>query len=259
MRARKSQEPHCLQRSGFALQVELDPSALFAIARHATEYPRAGQLTHATRRLEIAARQLAVVHAPATASATLPDRAPAMSRRRPTSRDRTATAVSISLVVVVRPSPNRRLLSLKRSLRPSARSTYEGSASAELQAEPVDTASCGRIAARRLSPSTPSNDTLSRCGTECETLPLRSTPPIAANPCQSRRCSCAMRTVSVDDMDEASSNARPIPATWWVANVPARKPRSWPPPYCRGVSCKRALRSPSLRCATSKAPTPFGP
>src|SRR5579859_403313 len=266
VRAGKGQESHRPQPSRFGQQVELHPGALVAAARRAPEYPGARQLPHASRRLEITARQFVVaaprfvaVHPGVPRLGTFSGRVPAISRRRLTAWDRTAMAVSMSRSVVVRPSPNRRLLSLRRSLRPRARSTYEGSPSEELHADPVDTARCGRTAASRLSPSTPSNDTLSRCGTECVALPLRSTPPMAARPCHRRRCKHAIRAVSTDDVDAARSKARPIPTTWCVARVPALKARSCPPPYSRGASCTCAPRGPSLRSDTSRAPTPFGP
>src|ERR1700758_4831398 len=81
------------------------------------------------------------------------------SERSRVSASRTAaTAKSTSPWVVGLPRLKRSELCANWLLRPRARSTYEGSACSELQADPVETASASS-APMRLSPCTPSKET----------------------------------------------------------------------------------------------------
>ncbi len=114
------------------------------------------------------------------------------ARRRNTSRLTAAIAVSTSSSELKRPRLNRSELCASWVSRPNARSTYEGSADAELHAEPVDMASSASPTTR-LSPSTPSKETLRMPGKRVAPSPLRWTPPKPAMPAQRRSRSAAKR------------------------------------------------------------------
>ena len=81
------------------------------------------------------------------------------------------TAKSISSTVVKRPTVKRIELCASSSLRPRARSTYEGSRLAEVQADPEETA-MSLMAMMSDSPSTKLKLTLRLCGTRCSMSPL---------------------------------------------------------------------------------------
>ena len=81
------------------------------------------------------------------------------------------TAKSMSASVVKRPRVKRIELCASSSLRPRARSTYEGSRLAEVHAEPDDTAS-SLMPMISDSPSTKLKLTLRLCGTRCSRSPF---------------------------------------------------------------------------------------
>ena len=106
-KARSLDDPRLARR----LHVELHPGALRAAARGAPERAGSAQSTARSRLLEVAARELVVLHAPP------------ILRSRLTARVTAAPAASTSASFVKRPKLKRRLLSASRSSRPSARST----------------------------------------------------------------------------------------------------------------------------------------
>jgi len=113
MRTGKCQIPRRRDRARIDLQIKLHPSALGAASRRTAKDTATLELARTRRGLEILVRQFVVIQLGR----------PAILRSRLTSRAKTATAASTSASVVARPNPNRRLLSLKRSLRPKARNT----------------------------------------------------------------------------------------------------------------------------------------
>ncbi len=113
--AAKRQKLRRRDRTRFDLQIKLHPGALVVVPRRATKYTRARKLADIRGGLEVVARQFVVVHETGVVPATF--------RSRLTARATVATAMSMSSSVVVLPKPKRRLLSLRRSLRPKARNT----------------------------------------------------------------------------------------------------------------------------------------
>src|ERR1700722_10441369 len=111
MRATEGQEPGRLDDSRPGAHIELHPGAVVAAAGGTSESSGTDEYAREGSGLEVVQGQFAVPHAPL------------IRRRRDTAWATTATAASISCSLVKRPKPNRKLLSLNASLRPSARST----------------------------------------------------------------------------------------------------------------------------------------
>ena len=102
--------------------------------------------------------------------------------------------VDIGIRVVKRPRLKRSELCANCVSRPRARSTYEGSPAPSCRPSPwKPPAPSGAVT--RLSPSTPSNETLRIPGTRGAPAPLRWTPPRRHKPAQSRSRSAAKRAV----------------------------------------------------------------
>lgn len=145
-------------------------------------------------------------------------------------------ALSISSSVVKRPKLNRIEASLWSAVRPSARSTWDGSGIPEEQAAPVEAASFGCKEAMMSRASNPSNRMFAFPGCRRSLVgPLM----IMGNPV-SRKCVInisrwrAIRFRSSHPSLTMISDAAAIPTQRGNGTVPERRPSCWPPPYNRG-------------------------
>src|SRR5579872_6842444 len=102
-------------------------------------------------------------------------RAGECSRRRRTVWTIRPAAKSSSSSVLNRPKPNRTVPRAASGLNPRARSTWLGSGVAELQADPVDSATSGRLISSAAA-STDSNVTFRLPASRCSSEPFTRTP-----------------------------------------------------------------------------------
>src|SRR5262249_42246752 len=191
------------------------------------------------------------------------------SGSRSTVRIAVSAAKSTSSSVVERPRPYRMAACARAEGTPIAVHTWEGSREAEVQAEPVETAT-SFMPTRSASPSTPENETLRLPGSRVSVAPGRSFPsesiggsdgPFSPTP-GSRAVSASWRRprrrrsrrLSSGNVSTESSAARARPTIPGTFSVPEPMPRSWPPPGSIGSS-----RTRGCRARTKSAPTPLGP
>src|SRR5207244_3232887 len=176
-----------------------------------------------------------------------------VTRSLATTSGTTASAASMSAYVDAYPRENRTDESARSRGIPIASKTCDGSTAPELHAEPEAAITpCWSSARSSVSASTPSNVQCRMPATRDADAPFTANPETwAASPRSSWSRNAAIRAISsarrLCVMRSAVANAT-IPATFCV---PARNPRSWPPPSTSGTSW--------VPSRTINAPTPFGP